>query len=1181
MPTNGGGLRSTERQRTIREYLNSKVPGAGDIYWGILVALENKDNPEFIAHAAHSGRELIDKLQRSFPGVPSTVPQSLASSVVADYVAFLDSHPTPEERAAKDAELRAWNDIARATSTQRNELLLETADQGASHDKATKSAAARDLRRYDKWLNGVAHHHISTTKEEFVVNLQRFEAVLEVLLFDYFDVEARVSTYIETTEPSAADGEELRYLLAKSSLQVFFFRTVKNPKWLPILRDAGFFALPVDILKHPDGAVSCPSWPQTEYLKECAADQPEDITAILLAAPITDNARVQQEFVEVALQLPAQNAAQLVPKAKKWIQGPYHTITNLPLKLAELVAKLAMEGQSSSAFTLAKAILDVRVDEKELLRQEKALGYSFPPKPDSYVREYVYKEMLSKCRVGLEAADSDRYLALLCEMLNKALRLEAKFRKGENERDIDYTYITRPAIEDADESSSDPVVDILITAIRNAMQRMVDGGTSIETITAMLRGYKFPIFRRLEFYLLSGNAKAALPQLPEIFRQVEFFGDEPWKHEFNLLLEAGFDKVSLEDRTPYLDWINKGPDLVEVRESIQSVRHREMTNEEEVEFVERWKLRQLTPVRSGLDETRSRELDALEQKYGPRESDLAFKKGTTWVGPTSPLDAEQLSLMMPKQVIEYLTSWRPSSDHYSPSPEGLGRFLGDDVAARSKEYAELLEANLATTIRPVYLFYIFHGLEAAVKNVLDLNWENILNLSDAIVYADGLPEPDKSSDGFETGWKGVQKQIASLVSEAMQRHDGPPFQHRDRIWKLLNKLSELQDPDLAFEAQYGGTNMSPVDMSVNTGRGEAAHAVFRYALWVDRCLNRGKVEAEQNHTLPPELLPVLERFLDPHQEPTLTIRAVVGWYIQSLVFLDLEWTVKKLPLILPTEESGVALREAALEGYFAFNQPNGFLLRNIRPLFELGLGWALSNPGEKTFHDARGRCLEHILNFYWWGIEPLHGEGSLVARLFAGPVNVRAKAIDFIGRTMKRLHPVAKGGPEALSRLSELIQWRIQECRAGKHPQNELAEELREFGWWFTYSNQDKQWLIDTLNQVLELTGGTLEWSHGVLERLEDFAADFPEETARAVSLIIRGDASPWNLDYWSPRLRKLFEALIKSGNQKAVDSMEGALHYLGENGVRDFRDLINEIRSMKGAAKSKEASGANPRGEG
>ena len=100
--------------------------------------------------------------------------------------------------------------------------------------------------------------------------------------------------------------------------------------------------------------------------------------------------------------------------------------------------------------------------------------------------------------------------------------------------------------------------------------------------------------------------------------------------------------------------------------------------------------------------------------------------------------------------------------------------------------------------------------------------------------------------------------------------------HQKRIWFILEILSKDPDPTPEYENKYGGKNMDPATMSINTTRGFAMHAVMKYALWVKKNLEKLSKHNDDfifNLDLIPEVKKILGEHLDIKKDPSLTIRA--------------------------------------------------------------------------------------------------------------------------------------------------------------------------------------------------------------------------------------------------------------------------------------------------------------------
>ena len=1138
------------------KYLEDKVPGLGLIYYGVLFTLSQEGNPEHLVQAAHSAREMLKKLGTVFPGVPADATRGDAYQKLEELVKFYRSSPIDKDLRIKVYELAKYYDLAEINRRTRYETFLEKADQGSKPDKSAKAKTAKEFLDFEKWLSGVAHHGKITTAKEFQEQFDGFERVLDVLGSEYFGTEKRLDKLMQKPEPNDEDLSGVQNLLLKSALQEYFFRYLDNCKWLPLLQKAGYFDTPIAEVHHSDGTISCPPWPQSVFLMKCANIHPKEVTDIILNANAkpTENTRVHQEFVEIAIKLPAAEAKRLVPLVKKWILDKYLSITSLPTRLAELVAKLAKESQPESAFDLAYAITDVKVDTEKYEKRKKEWEFELSPKAEAYVRDWDYANTFKLFEQALFENNPLDFIKLLCEPLNKALDLE-NLSKNRKEY-VDYSWIWCPSVVGSEQNLGvDELKEILIKKISHFSKKFIGNDRyKMGQVFNLLRSYKFPVFKRIELHILSLEPSMDIDALTQTIGNYVLFDEPHTYHEFYVLLEGGFQHLPKESQKVYLDWVKAGPDIDEFKNRFKSNTGQDPTEEQLEQHRATWQLNRLAPIREHLKDEWKQLYNKLILKYKEPEHPEFLSHRKSWVGPTSPISLEDLSKKPVVEVIAFIKEWQPPGGHFAPTPEGLGRLLSEDVAARSNDYLNYTHLLQVSEIRPVYFYHFFNGFKDSFKAGIEPNWDSLLRLAEAITLADKLQEPERLTDDFETGWSGAKKEIARFITESLQYTERVPFVFRDRIWKLIARLIEEPEPTVEYEAKYGGNNMSPIDLSINTGRGVAAHALFRYAYWCDENENKGISKGDQKHHIPEEVLRVVEVLLDPEKEPTETIRSVIGWYIQYLVHLDLAWMQKNLTHIIPDDPRHRNLRDAVFEGYFSMNHPRGYMFNNLRPFYEAGFEWASALDNTSNRHQARQHYFEHLITFYWWGLESIEGKDSFIERLFGQTkVSVRAHALEYVGRSLETLLPIAPDGPETLRRLRDLFDWRIERIKSSNLNLAEIPEELQAFGWWFTYGQMDQRWLIERLNITLTMTEGVIDWTHGVLERLVSFVSEFPIEVALAVDAIVRGDKTPWNIHSWKDELSSLFEALKLNNNKEAWIKCRETINYLGERGHRDF----------------------------
>jgi hypothetical protein len=1154
-PKEPSGPHLTDRQQAIMKYLEDKVPNLGKIYRGVIFALSQEDNPEHLVQAAHSAREFIRMLPKAFPRIPLHVEKIDLDSKVGELVSAFINKASYEEIERLLKELSERYNHSRIPHRERIKAVFKSIDKGSLPEEE-QSRAAKDLLAIYNWFVYTCHHGNEPNEKEFKKYFNGIEGTLYVMSHGYFEVQPELDRLMVIDCPNENHLNILKSLLVKSSLIEYWFTQLENVSWLSLLQKAGFFSSPIGPDELPDGSIRCLSWPQSVFLMKCADKHPKEVTDIILSTERkpTENTRVHQEFVEIAIKLPSTEAARLIPYAKEWIRDKYHMITLLPTRLAELVAKLAKEGERESAFDLASAITDVQMDTEKYKKREKEEEFELSPKAKAYVKDWDYANMFKQFEQALFESNSLDFIMLLCEPLNKALDLE---NQSKNRKEfVDYSWIWCPSVVGSEQNLGvDELKEILIKKISQFSKKFIGNDRQkMGQMFTLLRSYKFPIFKRIELHILSLEPTMDIDELTQTIGNHALFDEPHTYHEFYVLLEKGFQHIPEESQKAYLDWVKVGPNIDEFKNRSESNTGQDLTEEQLEQRTELWQLNHLAPIREHLTDEWKKLYDELVSKYKEPEHPEFLYHRTSWVGPTSPLSLADLSKKPVEEVITFLKEWQPPGGHFAPTPEGLGRFLSEDVARRPNDYLNYTHLLQLPEIRPVYFYYFFNGLKDSFKAGTEPNWDSLLGLAEALTFAEKLPEPKQSTDDFETGWSGAKKEIARFITESFQYTERVPFVFRDRIWKLITRLIEEPEPTVEYEAKYGGNNMSPIDLSINTGRGVAAHALFRYAYWCDENENKGISKGDQKHHIPEEMLRVVDVLLDPEKEPTETIRSVIGWYIHYLADLDLAWMQKNLSLIIPDDPIHRNLRNAVFEGYFSMNHPRGYMFKNLRAFYEAGFEWASTLDNTSTRHQARQHYFEHLMTFYWWGLESIEGKDSFIERLFGqAKVSVRAHALEYVGRSLETLLPIPPGGPEALERLRDLFDWRIERIKSSNLNPAEIQEELQAFGWWFTYGQMDQRWLIGRLNITLSMTEGVIDWTHGVLERLVSFVSEFPIEVALAVDAIVRGDKTPWNIDSWKDELSSLFEALKSSNNKEAWAKCRQTINYLGERGYRDF----------------------------
>ncbi|MBT9260256.1 MAG: hypothetical protein KM310_10995 [Clostridiales bacterium] len=1133
---------SDPRQQRIYEELKELVgPGPAAFFRDACWLMANPNQLESTTHlVAHLLRELESALRGVFRPMAQNGAEGSAGSA-----------PQQEQQEHEEGEKEGQKKEIRAIL--RSLEIPEDAPEARAWFELAKN------------LHSLAHRrglHAPRPPREISELWDRSQALLDVLLRS---LREHFLTWIRKLDELLAKRGPNKHDLKRLAQEIpnnlvtrgYFFNRLQHPGWLHPLWSEGFFRRPPAAIRdEEEGTIRFPPWPEARYLSRMAPHKPDLVAEIIQEMDDTDNAAVLSDLLDALLAMPPDAAPRLVEKAARWAESPYFLV---PGKLGQLVAHWASAGRTTEALRVARVLLDVLPDEHRLESAPEE-DYRLPPEPRARFDTWNYEEILKKHYPELVMAAGLPALELLCDLLDRAIRLSR--RRDDDQGPEDYSVIWRPAIEDHLQNDGHTIKDALVTAVCDAAELVVRSGqgTAEEVVNALERR-PWKVFRRIALHVLQVFPDQAEALAAERLTDRALFEDVGLRHEYVLLLRDCFQRLTHEDRATILGWIEAGPDVEKFK------RWREEAtgsppSDDSVARREIWQRDWLARIRPenlpGELQERYRELVG---KYGePNHVEFPVYTESGWVGPTSPKSVDELKAMSVQEIVEFLKTWRPPDNAFcEPSPEGLGRVLSSVVAQDPGPFA--VEAKRFQGLDPTYIRAVLSGLRDALKQGGTFDWEPVLDLCGW-----ALSQP-RESPGRQVGeemeadldWGWTRKTIADLLSTGFD--DGPgsiPIRLRVKVWHILKPLSEDPEPTPEHEERYGGSNMDPATLSINTTRGEAMHAVVRYALWVRRHME-GQADAEdqprRGFDEMPEVREVLDAHLDVAQEPSLAIRAVYGQWFPWLVLLDSEWARDNATRIFPIGQGEEALLQAAWNSYVTFCRPYDNVLDILREQYRhaaerIGCRrddtrW-LANPDE--------RLVEHLMAFYWRG--KLSLEDPLFTAFWEKATDaLRGHALGYVGRALKQT--IGEIPAEVLDRLTQL--WAVRLARAKQSQSRaDLVKEMAAFGWWFVSDKFDVGWAIAQLSESLQLVHQTDPY-HRVLEYLERTVETHPVESIQCLRLIAEGDREGWNLSAGRDHVRRILEVALR--NPTAGEEAERIIHYLGSRGFLEFRNLLEGER--------------------
>ncbi|HDM78927.1 MAG TPA: hypothetical protein ENG51_21080, partial [Deltaproteobacteria bacterium] len=195
----------------------------------------------------------------------------------------------------------------------------------------------------------------------------------------------------------------------------YFFKQLKSPVWISALKEHGFFSNPPEPVRESD-YISFPFWPESSYLARMSSEAPEEVCEIIIHhIPDTDNIHIHEDFVDAALNMPANFAAKIAEKEIRWIEKQDQLHLLLPDKLGQLIVHLAKGGETESALRLARTLLAISAESPSIPETEdedKKQLYSLllSPKPRPKFDIWEYEEILQKYIPSLVEAAGEKTL---------------------------------------------------------------------------------------------------------------------------------------------------------------------------------------------------------------------------------------------------------------------------------------------------------------------------------------------------------------------------------------------------------------------------------------------------------------------------------------------------------------------------------------------------------------------------------------------------------------------------------------------------------------------------------------------------------------------------------------------------------------------------------------------------
>lgn len=955
----------------------------------------------------------------------------------------------------------------------------------------------------------------------------------------------------------------------------YFFDRLDSAEWIGPLRERGFLSRPPEP-ERQGNMISFPAWPESRYLARVAEQASELVLETILALPQTENYRVHEDLVDAAIKMRGSLSAKFAAKEARWIEGQRSMPALLPEKIGLLVAHLAKGGEVKAALRLAGSLLRPIPDPRAAQKLDReADKVSLSPEPVARFDLWEYEQILKKYVPELIRAARLEGLRLLCDLLDLAIGLSGLRNGGDRPHDV--SCVWRPAVEEHGQNRVNWLIKpMLVSVLRDGAEVVIrEGLAGLADVVAVLedRKRRWPIFGRIVMHLLRVFPDAPVAIIARYLTDSRLFDEGDSLHEYSLLLERWFKSLDGRSQRRILRRIEKGPQWAKegkdqdvLKANYRAMLGRDLSDEEIGRRGRMWQRDWLARLGKSLPDELAERYQRLVQEFGEPSHPLfsSYSEGVV-TGWRSPKEKQDLGQMRLDEMVSYLQTWQPSREFMGESRAGLGQTLQALVTEDPARFAT--SALHFRGVHPTYIRLLIHGLREAIGKKKAFAWEPVVELCKWVLEQrdEDVPKGTPYWLDEDQDWSWTRGAIANLLDTALSQDPAiVPFELRRDLWSLLATLASDPNPDPTHEARYGANNMDPSNLSINTTRGVALHAVMRYAFWIRNYYRKQPGELARvsvSFDEMPEVREVLGKHLDIDNEPSLAIRSVYGRWFRWIYVIDPAWASVKASSIFPDSEHLRPYWEAAWSAYLAFSDARDDVFDALKSQYCLAVG-RLGMPRSlpKVPGNPETELGAHLMAFYWRG--KLDLDNALLNEFFARAGDeVRSNALETMGRWLCQLKESDQLPSEDVRRkLMTLWESRLQSAQdnpvRGGH-----VREMAAFGWWFRSDFFPAAWAVTQLDRALEIALRGNENVIGVIAHttLEPLAAIFEQHPTLVLGSLVRlakAGASPWHLMAGREQVRSILTRALKTGPQTRETAVE-LIHYLGSRGIRDYADLL------------------------
>ena len=1115
-------LKLTDNQKRVKEALSKvetkKFP-ISKWYIGALCALDDNRSSERVVHAAHSLREIVEKLRMIIQGVSS--------------YEKIEKVKGKEEKAKE--LIRAGDPLF---------------DQ---HRKTTKISRVNELVSLENNLIATSHHsHDSGYIGKY---LKQFEGIiLDLFSDDTVENQKKIIRILKNPNASKPEVEQLFQLVESkgTNLILFFKQITKNKKteWLHILEKRGYFIDPPTMF-----------WWPTHYLSSIASHAPDEVVRVVEKIPVIDNHMICSNIVDIALQLDGNRSVKLLPKLIKYIDAS----SELTGKYKELLVYWTTKGEVDTALRLFKELVRIpprdpnKISHQKPYSKETVKLVSTLRNPLSQMDSWQLQELLEGVYPLAEAKPFE-----IARVLARVVYRMIELHKNEYGQDYSDTEFWCRSLR-KDEGEHEGIREALVHTLTYACEQVYEKQTDrIVDLDRYLCKQKWKLFVRLRLYLYKKfpSEKNKLSIQKMILGHKTYgrlpFSDDFWQMINNACHHFGKLLLKQEEVNKILDAIMQGPS----KQDFAGWTIGEFTEDEFLEYKDgicRSQLLAFEPLllsNKSLDKYKKLLHKLTKSFKGESSKIVSFSHATRRDSPfsRSPYSLEELKDFSDKELLDCINEWdsekhkRDGDFIVTVNIDGFAQKFQDffkTTIAKDYDKLKFWMKNRKEIKHPIYVAAIIKSMCKIVEEGEDAEkFDHLgewLTLSEwVLVYTNQEYGHSDSHDRQveHSDWMSARRSVCDLIDGYLKKKIKADSSNRKQIRKILEMLCTQSDSTLDQIGLERPDQESLMDVAINNTRSCALRVLVDSALLAKR--HRLRSEVSTAKTI------LAKRFTSDALHPlTLPEYAILGMLYPYVYNLDKKWATEYKRYFFP--QNDLLMWLAAFEGLVGYNHPSSTVFKILRDDF----AFSLKHLDKMDKKDPSGKILIDQLGvdlfiYYIWELYPLKGNKSLLEQFYQqASRNCWKSLFAAAGKCLQRIDSPLRGRMKNL--VISFFNWRYD---VGDR------EELEGFLSWLEANHLETAWKLSACSQVLDickLKGNAVYiWTWMLHKALPNYTDKVVECFAKLVK-----DVNISNTPHIGKQHAKdILMAGLKSNNRNTQLQANQATQQLFDGGLIDASDM-------------------------